>query len=676
MAQGKIEIQFIPTGDKAVVKAINQLNIATKKLESSTHKYKTQVDKTSKAQKKLEKRVQRVNKKNKEANSGLLALGGTLSVARSRLLIYSFAIGLVIKPIARLLSHITRTASEFESLETRLKVMTGSTLKAAKAFDTFNKVAAKTPFTLKDITNAGVALKAFGANAEETIRPVADLAAFMGVNATEAAQAFGRAFAGGAGAADILRERGVLELVKSFSGVKDLTKLTLPKFRKALIETIQAPTLGIAGSTEELSKTFSGSYSNMQDALIRLSAAFGNVLSPTLVSFMNKVTDGTEALLDFFAAPDEAKEGAIAFERRQDKLAKLTMPELTARLDDARSALDEYNASTVDLTPKIEDTSDAAVGTILGFVQQKNAFDDGILTIGEVTAANEDMVSTLQDISFQIPFVSDAINAGEEAMKVMGDESVIVDQKLLDLMAVINELIEAQRRLNKQNANAPSFLEKHQDSIAQFSEKAGVYVSAINGIGDAYINLMQTRLNSDKQQELSVAGNIKWEKKRQKEVEKVNAKYEAKQAQLNKKSKKIKRVQTVLNTSVAIMEALSAKTPGYPGNIAIATMIGIMGAMQLATIDAQKYAKGGYVGGRRHSQGGTLIEAEQGEYVISRKGVEAAGIENLNRINAGGGSGSVNISFAGNVMSKDFIEDEAIPQIKEAIRRGADIGIG
>ena len=71
-----------------------------------------------------------------------------------------------------------------------------------------------------------------------------------------------------------------------------------------------------------------------------------------------------------------------------------------------------------------------------------------------------------------------------------------------------------------------------------------------------------------------------------------------------------------------------------------------------------------------------MIEAEQGEYVISRRGVEAAGIENLNRINAGGGSGSVNISFSGNIMSKDFIEDEAIPQIKEAIRRGADIGIG
>ena len=70
-----------------------------------------------------------------------------------------------------------------------------------------------------------------------------------------------------------------------------------------------------------------------------------------------------------------------------------------------------------------------------------------------------------------------------------------------------------------------------------------------------------------------------------------------------------------------------------------------------------------------------MIEAERGEFVISRRGVEAAGIEALNRINAGMGGGTVNITFAGNIMSKDFIEDEAIPQIREAIRRGADIGV-
>ena len=59
---------------------------------------------------------------------------------------------------------------------------------------------------------------------------------------------------------------------------------------------------------------------------------------------------------------------------------------------------------------------------------------------------------------------------------------------------------------------------------------------------------------------------------------------------------------------------------------------------------------------------------------MSRNAVDAIGVENLNRMNQGGG-GAVSVTFTGNVMSQDFIENEAIPQIKDAIRRGADIGV-
>ena len=58
-------------------------------------------------------------------------------------------------------------------------------------------------------------------------------------------------------------------------------------------------------------------------------------------------------------------------------------------------------------------------------------------------------------------------------------------------------------------------------------------------------------------------------------------------------------------------------------------------------------------------------------------GAEQVSITPLEGPNIDGpqGQGSVNITFSGNVMSQDFIENEAIPQIKEAIRRGADIGM-
>ena len=130
-----------------------------------------------------------------------------------------------------------------------------------------------------------------------------------------------------------------------------------------------------------------------------------------------------------------------------------------------------------------------------------------------------------------------------------------------------------------------------------------------------------------------------------------------------------------MDTASAVMNALTLKP--FPAAVPMAYFIGAMGAAQLAIASSQqmpKFARGGAVGGRLHSQGGTMIEAEQGEFVMSRSAVDSVGLEAMNRINEGGGGGVV-VNFSGNVMSKDFIEDEAIPQIKEAIRMGADIGI-
>ena len=75
------------------------------------------------------------------------------------------------------------------------------------------------------------------------------------------------------------------------------------------------------------------------------------------------------------------------------------------------------------------------------------------------------------------------------------------------------------------------------------------------------------------------------------------------------------------------------------------------------------------VGGNRHSQGGTMIEAERGEYVVSRRGVDAIGLQALNRINSGQ-VGGASVVINNPILSKDVVEDELIPQIKNAIRKG------
>ena len=106
----------------------------------------------------------------------------------------------------------------------------------------------------------------------------------------------------------------------------------------------------------------------------------------------------------------------------------------------------------------------------------------------------------------------------------------------------------------------------------------------------------------------------------------------------------------------------------------IAHVMGIKKAESQAGSAVGKFEQGGYVGGRPHSQGGTIIEAERGEFVMSRNAVESIGLETISQLNEGGG-GSVNVTVTGNVMTQDFVEGELAESIKEAVRRGSDFGI-
>jgi hypothetical protein len=73
-----------------------------------------------------------------------------------------------------------------------------------------------------------------------------------------------------------------------------------------------------------------------------------------------------------------------------------------------------------------------------------------------------------------------------------------------------------------------------------------------------------------------------------------------------------------INTAQGIISALASKPP----NPILAAFIATTGAIQAAAVAAKpipKFAKGGLIGGKLHSQGGTLIEAEQGEYMVNRR---------------------------------------------------------
>ena len=171
--------------------------------------------------------------------------------------------------IFRMAKSFLDVATSVETYRLRLEAMLGSQEAATDAMAYFNEVAAKVPFTLEEVIEAGVKVQAFGADLKAWTPIMADLAAFMGVTLPEAAGALGRAFAGGAGAADIFRERGILQVIRDFAkmehGIDDITKISLPVFRDVMFEAFAGAESKVAGTADKLATTWVGVVSMLQD---------------------------------------------------------------------------------------------------------------------------------------------------------------------------------------------------------------------------------------------------------------------------------------------------------------------------------------------------------------------------------------------------------------------------
>ena len=206
--------------------------------------------------------------------------------------------GFLIKQIYDVGRSAIDTASQFEVLKVRLTQMYGSVQRGEQAFKTFNKVASTTPFAMKNVVDAGASLKAFGIDAEEMIKPVADLAAFMQIDIVDAASQMGRAFAGGAGAADMLREKGILKLIQDSQGIADLGKLTKEDFADVFVKALTDPDAGIIGATNKLSDTWFGAVSNFEDNVDKIKDAIGTELITALRPMLDDVNTELSRLGD------------------------------------------------------------------------------------------------------------------------------------------------------------------------------------------------------------------------------------------------------------------------------------------------------------------------------------------------------------------------------------------
>jgi hypothetical protein len=186
------------------------------------------------------------------------------------------------------------------------------------------------------------------------------------------------------------------------------------------------------------------------------------------------------------------------------------------------------------------------------------------------------------------------------------------NQRILeDGVESMKKEVDARQRLNDQIVNS-------------ISEGLGSLSQITKNISDKQIQDIEQRkgfeLSSlEDQYKNQLISKEQYEKERSK----IELKARQEESQIKRKQfetdKQIALIQAAINTAQAVTKALASTAP--PASFALAALMGVLGAAQIAAIVSQptpKFAKGGKVEGNLHSQGGTLIEAERDEMIIRR----------------------------------------------------------
>lgn len=183
----------------------------------------------------------------------------------------AIATGALTAAFAYLGRTVISTSAQFEVYGATLKTIEGSSEKAKKSLDWIAEFGKKTPYDVAQVTEAFVALKAYGIDpiADDALRTLGDTAAAMGKPLRQAVEAFADA---ATGEFERLKEFGLKAKTEgdnvTFSWTKNGQEMTKTvkkssnEIRAFLLETMGDR---FSGAMDEQSKTWTGMMSNLGD---------------------------------------------------------------------------------------------------------------------------------------------------------------------------------------------------------------------------------------------------------------------------------------------------------------------------------------------------------------------------------------------------------------------------
>ena len=341
------------------------------------------------------------------------------------------------------------------------------------------------------------------------------------------------------------------------------------------------------------------------------------------------------------------------------------------RLNDATAREIELAKNNIERKKKLAEVTNDLVGASdeekLELEQLQKDYEAFFIIMDDVINKKHDERSSTNDLT---QAQKDQLEVMKRVLKLYGmtDEAkrmaiegdialVLANAKLFGSFENVVDIIQ---KLNDQMANIgggdDQVIEPLLTGIEAFSLGLGQANDLVSALGNNVQANMRNDIAALKKTDAYRNASSERRKTMEDDVVSSHAKAQQRIARLQKASSI---AQAILNTHDAYTKALTAGPIAGP---ILATIIAGLGAAQVAAMISTpipQFAEGGSVGGRRHSQGGTMIEAEQGEFILSRDAVASIGLETVNRLNQGQQASS-GITVNGDIYGFDDFRDKVL----------------
>ena len=615
-SQRLITVRFKALGEKSLTDAIKALDRASKDL--------------TRTQKQLSKTTEDVRKSQKKTRKSTRILGGAFATIRSKMLLFNFAMGLGVRQLGKFASASSKVAN----MERAFNTLSGATENSGVALE---KLKAATNGTMSEFNlfqQANNAMILGVSKNSDEMAEMFDIAQRLG-------RALGRDTASsveslitGIGRQSRLMLDNIGIIVKADEAYEAYAKkldisvdlLTDQERKHAFLQAAMESARKKVKDVGDEVETNQDIYDNLSRATQELSIATGELLTPRMTQLSKFFTKAAETATSYFKSltlgnkvileSTSVEQGMLILLARRQALEK----ELRAfsnqnamiglRQDKEKEIAKAKLIEVDEAIHQLNLGNKQALIDLLSVKQKENIVDGDKITQGlyRREIAEQELAILINK--------NEALKGGLNTEEQL---SIIEDQMILNQLKRNNGDITAQELKKKDLELTGKKIELEEKLKQKTTETAGATLKALSSVASE--NLKNARLAKD----LALAGAF---------------------------------VDMYAGMNKAFQQG---GTLGFLSGAAILAS----GMANIAQIQAQEFEQGGLIGGKRHSQGGTLIEAEQGEFIMSRNAVNSIGIDTLNAMNQGQSPITLNISAP---LVDETVIDSIIPAIEKAQR--------